>query len=228
MPEIDSPFGRYVGELVVKLLPDGRRVQLFQEFGFVDSAQTIWHVPSDVIVDGASIPQALWPLMGGPFEGKYRDASVIHDYHCDTRTRPWKDVHRVFYDAMRVSGVGETRAKIMYAAVYFKGPRWSDVTVHNVNKARDEPPLADLLAASAFERETAKAVTLDGITVDQLLLRGQPMPPEGRKAVLDLDMLSSAIAAENPSLAEIEVSLDMLEPFANTDERVLVVSDMKD
>ena len=215
MPEIDSPFGRYVGELVVRLLPDGRRVQLFQEFGFIDSGQTTWHVPSDAIVDGASIPQALWPLMGGPFEGKYRDASVIHDYHCDTRTRSWQAVHRVFYDAMRVSGVGETRAKIMYAAVYFKGPRWSDVTVHNVNKGRDQQPATDRLAPSDFERETFKAVAIDGA--------------EGQTAVLNLDTLSQAIARDNPSLTEIEAALDMIEPRSPPEDRVLAgISGMKD
>jgi Protein of unknown function (DUF1353) len=75
----------------------------------------------------------LWSVIGSPFTGKYRDASVIHDYYCDIRARPWPSVHRVFYDAMIVSGVSVSRAKLMYAAVYFAGPRWSEATEHNNN-----------------------------------------------------------------------------------------------
>src|SRR4051812_31635812 len=93
-------------------------------------------VPERTRVDGASIPQALWSIVGSPFTGKYVQASVIHDYYCDVRVRRWQHVHRIFYEAMLVSGVSETRAKIMYAAVYFAGPRWSDTVSHNTNLNR--------------------------------------------------------------------------------------------
>jgi Protein of unknown function (DUF1353) len=100
--------GRYLGRLILEPLIDGRRMQLVQPFGFLDENQIRWPVPSGTKVDGASIPKVLWPLIGGPFEGKYRYASVIHDYYCDTRLRPWRMVHRVFYNAIRVSDTPET------------------------------------------------------------------------------------------------------------------------
>ncbi|OQS41908.1 DUF1353 domain-containing protein [Chromobacterium haemolyticum] len=105
-------------------LPDGRRMRLTQPFGYVDKDNLPWPVPVGAIVDGASIPQVLWSLIGGPLEGLYRQASIIHDYYCDVRTRPWQAVHRVFYEAMLCSGVSEPKAKIMYYAVYRFGPRW--------------------------------------------------------------------------------------------------------
>ena len=79
------------------------------------------------IVDGASIPEAFWSFIGGPFEGKYRNASVVHDFYCDTRTETWEDVHMVFYNGMRAAGVDPITAKIMYSAVYNFGPRWLQV-----------------------------------------------------------------------------------------------------
>jgi hypothetical protein len=69
--------------------------------------------------------------MGGPFEGKYRDASIIHDFYCSKRHRPWKQVHRMFFDGMITSGVGKGRAYVMYAGVYAGGPRWTDMDIHN-------------------------------------------------------------------------------------------------
>jgi hypothetical protein len=75
--------GRYDGEAVVRLLDDGRRVQLVEDFGFIDQADARWDVPKGAIVDGASIPQPLWSIIGGPFEGRYRDASIVHDWYCD-------------------------------------------------------------------------------------------------------------------------------------------------
>ena len=59
--------------------------------------------------------------MGGPFEGNYRNAAVIHDQFCadsDHGLRTWQDVHRMFYFAMRASGVAEVQAKVLYAAVF--------------------------------------------------------------------------------------------------------------
>ena len=66
----------------------------------------------------------LWPFFGGPFEGKYRNASVLHDVAYDQRTRPWQQVDRMFYDAMRCSGVGVVEAKTFYFALYRHGHHW--------------------------------------------------------------------------------------------------------
>jgi len=123
----------FKGRLVVTFDADGRTVTLLQPYAFVDPGRLEWSVPVGAKVDGASIPRLFWPLIGGPFEGKYRNASVIHDWYCDRRTRPWRQVHRAFYDAMLESGVDTGMARVMYAAVTQFGPKWSQVAVSNNN-----------------------------------------------------------------------------------------------
>ncbi|HRY30608.1 MAG TPA: DUF1353 domain-containing protein [Elusimicrobiota bacterium] len=117
-------YGRYVGKVYAKFLPNGRDMQLLKPFKYIDPHKKVWPAPARSIVDGASIPQFAWSIIGGPFEGKYREASVIHDVACDKKNRPWAAVHEMFYYAMRASGVGSVKAKIMYAAVHYFGPRW--------------------------------------------------------------------------------------------------------
>lgn len=120
-----GPNGHFTGPLDLRMSGNGRTATLLAPFGFVDQTDKTWLAPKGVTVDGASIPEILWSVVGSPWTGKYREASVIHDYYCETRTDTWQNVHRVFYDAMLVNGVSELQAKIMYAAVYRFGPRWN-------------------------------------------------------------------------------------------------------
>jgi len=120
-------WGRYEGlPPRLELLDDGRRARLISPLSYVAEDQTPWPVPEGTVVDGASIPRLFWTLIGGPFEGKYRNASIVHDRYCEHHEHPWRDVHRMFYAAMRCSGVSKGQAKIMFYAVYRFGPRWPD------------------------------------------------------------------------------------------------------
>src|SRR3954449_8919126 len=58
---------------------DGRSMTLLNELRYTDPDGVVWIAPAGSNLDGASIPRSLWSLMGGPFEGKYRNASVLHD-----------------------------------------------------------------------------------------------------------------------------------------------------
>ena len=118
--------GRYLGEVVARWEPDGRTMTLVEPFQYIDRHDRKWSVPRGIAVDGASIPQVFWSVIGGPFEGRYRNASVIHDYYCDAKSRSWQDVHLVFYEAMLASGVKAPTAYLMYKAVEQFGPRWSE------------------------------------------------------------------------------------------------------
>lgn len=118
--------GVFDGLPSVQLLEDGRRLKLLADFKFKDRDGRDWMAPKDWVVDGASIPQALW-ILGGPLEGKYRDASIIHDYYCDRHLHTWQATHRVFYNGMIARHVDGLRAKAMYYAVYKFGPRWEIV-----------------------------------------------------------------------------------------------------
>jgi hypothetical protein len=126
-------IGSYSGTPKVELLRDGRVIRLLEDFTFTDPSSQLWTAPKGSHADGASIPRILWSMIGGPLDGKYRDASIIHDFYCSKRHKPWQSVHRVFYEAMLTSGVPEPKALIMYAGVYMGGPRWTDMDVHNAS-----------------------------------------------------------------------------------------------
>ena len=125
--------GQFLGPLDVRFMSvqsgDGyliEMVQLLKPFSYRDSTGALWEVPEGFLSDGASIPEPLWIALGGPYSGPYRDAAVIHDYYCYTRSRKWLDVHNVFLEAALNRGTAEWKAKYMYAGILLKGPRWPD------------------------------------------------------------------------------------------------------
>jgi len=107
--------------------PDGRRFALEEDFVYEDKKGVAWLAPTDLLTDGATIPTVFWSVIGGPWDGLYREAAVVHDAYCCGQTAPWQDVHRMFYEAMRCSGVGWVQAKTMFYAVWLAGPRWSQL-----------------------------------------------------------------------------------------------------
>ena len=206
-------YGEYLGRLILIALSDGRLMQVGEPFGFIDKAKKRWLVPVDTKVDGASIPQPLWALVGSPFTGKYRDASVVHDYYCDTRSEPWRDVHRLFYNAMRVSGVSKYLAKLMFAAVYFAGPRWADKVVHNVRlPATDDPSLLPREALAPVDLGVQSPVDVGVGFTHKFLGSGNEICSTEGKAYLNLEKIQKLIESEDPSVAEIERALDRVRP----------------
>src|SRR5215468_9732824 len=119
-----TKWGHYDGEPVTKWNPDGRTMTLLTELRYTDPHGQVWVAPIGSVVDGASIPRYLWSIMGGPFEGQYRNASLLHDVAYGEHNRPWQDCDRMFYYAMRCSGVGGTEAKTMYYALFKFGHHW--------------------------------------------------------------------------------------------------------
>lgn len=79
-------------------------------------------VPKGFVTDFASIPRALWAAVGGPSEGKYRKAAVIHDFLYRTKglaTRPQAD--SVLLEAMKVSGCSWWQRSVIYSGVRVGG-----------------------------------------------------------------------------------------------------------
>ena len=106
------------------------------ELVFVDATGAAWRAPKGTLTDGASVPRlALWRT-DGRYDDGFLKAAVLHDAHCQAenadrcpaqyRTRPWQDVHRMFYEAALAGGTPPTLARVMYAAVWLGGPRWDD------------------------------------------------------------------------------------------------------
>lgn len=177
-----SSWGRFVGDVVAKWEADGRDMTLVEPFAYVDPRDARWDAPAGAVVNGASIPRAFWSLIGGPFEGRFRDASVVHDVACVVRDRPWQEVHRMFHDACRCGGVGATQAATMYYAVYQFGPRWTveerrtivGGTPHVEQVIRDEtppPPTAadvrainDYFGTHTVDPDAVPTVVVPGVT----------------------------------------------------------------
>jgi hypothetical protein len=161
-------FGKYVGVVQAEWLTDGRRMRLLANFSYIDPKGQEWEAKLGRVVDGASIPQFAWSIIGGPFEGKYRNASVIHDIACEDRVRPWATVHEAFFWAMKASQVENWLAKTMYAAVYHLGPRWNQqVVVSNLPKEQ-----------TGVARERALEQAPPGSTVQTLNVLPRPRSPE--------------------------------------------------
>lgn len=160
-------FGSYLGlPPHVALLPDGRMGELLAPIEYIQQTSKRWPVPAGASLDGASIPRPLWSIIGGPFEGRYRDASIVHDHYCVVKTEPWRETHRMFFEAMRCSGVGSVQAKVMFYAVHRFGPRWA---VGGLESFAPAPPLTDADAQTlASDAETIVTQDLDIDAIEAL------------------------------------------------------------
>ncbi|MBQ0944320.1 DUF1353 domain-containing protein [Ideonella sp. 4Y16] len=146
--------GRFIGSVQAEWLDDGRNMKLLKDFFYIDSKEKVWVAKTGLIVDGASIPKPAWSLIGGPFEGNYRDSSVIHDSACKARLENWERVHEVFYEGMLTSGVSENMAKLMYMAVYHFGPRWA------LRRKESSLPVSSAIdRAEKYRRMSTAAIT---------------------------------------------------------------------
>ena len=139
-----NKWGHYSGYVEARWENDGRTMTLLSELRYTDPSGVVWIAPAGSVVDGASIPRSLWSLMGGPFEGKYRNASVLHDVSYDQHTKPWQECDRMFYNATRCSGVSAAEAGTMYYALrkfgrHWKAPKAEPVKVGEDIVARAEP-----------------------------------------------------------------------------------------
>lgn len=105
------------------------------QLDFVDGGGATWVAPKGIVTDGASIPPIFVPIVGDPTSPEFVNAAAVHDAYCGIGNEQaatfhdatWQRVHIMFYDALRVGGVPEIKAKLMFAAVWLGGPRWGDV-----------------------------------------------------------------------------------------------------
>jgi hypothetical protein len=119
-----SGWGYFSGQVETRWENDGVTMVLLNELRYTDPYGEVWIAPAGSRVDGASIPRAFWSVMGGPFEGKYRKASVLHDVAYDEQKVSPEEADLMFYNAMRSSGVSAVKAKTMYYALRRHGRHW--------------------------------------------------------------------------------------------------------
>lgn len=204
--------GRFLGPVRAEMGEDGGSMTLLEPLVYVDSGGHRWEVPAGVRFNGASIPRVFWSTIGGPYEGKYRTASIIHDYYCDVRLRSWQSVHRMFYDAMISSGVDLKTAKIMYLAVLYGGPRWDDQAIYNTQlaaKLRGGPSSSIFTAADPQLDEQAL-----GRLREAAIVRSSQLSPAERRSLQDPELSTQELSRLVKEVSDREVSLDEIDQLA--------------
>jgi Protein of unknown function (DUF1353) len=165
----DRAFGNFDGDVVTRWSDDGRNMTLERDFAYIDFHGKRWDAPTGSVINGASIPRLFWSVIGGPFEGTFRNAAVIHDAACGAQREPWEDVHRMFYNAMRCSRVGQGKAQTMYWAVYHFGPRWQQTATGTVTEVPEQPP-AEIVAKAEryFNKKDFTPEQIEACTVEDI------------------------------------------------------------
>jgi hypothetical protein len=204
-----------------------RDMKLLEPFGYVDPDGVSWDVPAGTITNGASVPWGFWNIVGGPYDGPYRDAAVVHDYYVETKSRTWEDTHRMFYYAVLARGVSDTLARTMYAGVRYGGPRWEVVTPPAVEPAvksqvvaGTSTPAPDKPAAAPQPAPSTAAapVVPKRVTAGPLTNAEKPAAPVrslGRTLATDTELknfddLRQWIEREKPSLEEIDKAVERI------------------
>ena len=95
-----------------------RHIRVLKPFWYRDWQGKQRDAPAGTIVDGATIPQALWTLVGSPYTGDYRRASIVHDVACVGATpQQRRAADKMFFQACRDSGCNVAQAIIVYTGV---------------------------------------------------------------------------------------------------------------
>lgn len=73
-------------------------------------------IPKGYMTDGASIPRAVWTLIGSPYEPEFITAAIVHDKMCDMG---WEveEMSELFFLLLRDSGVDKVKSELMESAV---------------------------------------------------------------------------------------------------------------
>lgn len=117
-----SQYGFFEGEVKTCWLIDSipnRNMQLLEDFSFTDPDGKVWVALKSSTINGASIPQVFWSIVGSPYIGNYRRASVIHDIACylvATRAER-KKADKMFYYACLQDKCPPSQARVFYVAV---------------------------------------------------------------------------------------------------------------
>jgi hypothetical protein len=211
----EHALGRYTGELILEPLQGGQLMKTVLDFGFLGADGRHWPVPPATSVDGSSIPEALWALLGGRWEGDCREAFVVHDHYCAARGADWRSVRRMFYHAMLVSGVSEGRARLVYAGVYFAGPRWEDGVVESARLAERTAPTktaaGDILYAicrDPIALAVSEAIECEGTSAFDRITSKRPPADSNSAITLGLDKLADMVREDAPSLRSLEAAID--------------------
>lgn len=157
--------------------PD-RFMVMLNKFSFCDPKGKEWVTEAGYKVDGASIPRPLWSLIGSPYTGNYRRASIVHDRACDVAgsdaTRRAAD--RMFYHACRAGECSIVEATLLYIGVRIgawmsKVPVWKAAgSIERIGPRIAHSPEASRMQADyqlAADRVLQESETDDPIVIER-------------------------------------------------------------
>lgn len=119
----ENKYGEFSGEPLTEWVGDApepnRQMVLRADFWYDDPNRRRWWARAGRTVDGASIPRALWTIVGSPYTGCYRKASVVHDIACEDAGSPAerKAADKMYYPACRRGGCSKAVAIVQYLGV---------------------------------------------------------------------------------------------------------------
>lgn len=185
-------------EITLTELPNSTfKVLADEDLTFVDADDVPWIAPRGTWTDGASVPRLALGITDGRFEKMFLKAAVVHDAYCQKEnesrrppyhSRPWRQVHKMFHHACIAGGTPRGRARAMYAAVSWFGPRWDDPASEASRVPADlarvgfsattrwveeeEPSLEDIEADVAYrEGEIMRIYRLQAAALDAIKVR---------------------------------------------------------
>ncbi|ADO48558.1 DUF1353 domain-containing protein [[Enterobacter] lignolyticus] len=135
-----ADYGSFTGNVVAQWSrrqgPD-RNMVLTEDFYYTDPSSRVWSAPAGSVINGASIPQALWSTVGSPYIGDYRLASVVHDVAC-TQGANRKEADIMFYYACLAGGCSPDRARVFYLGVRI-GAKYSSLILKSASSTFNDP-----------------------------------------------------------------------------------------
>jgi Protein of unknown function (DUF1353) len=191
--------GQFSGDpQAVWLTEDGtedRDMRVLQPFSFTDPAGKIWPAPKDSIVDGASIPRALWTIVGSPYTGDYRRASIVHDVACQdagNNSKKRRAADRMFFHACRAGGCSIWQSTILYLGVRIGAaapnvPAWFPAVATESAGPRIRRTDAEMMLEQDFQA-----------IADRVLAQGESDDPEEVEDRADEALAFFVAAIRNP------------------------------
>lgn len=151
----DNPLTEWVVEVGEDI-----HMALMRPFFYEDPHAHSWKAEAGYRTDGATIPRALWTVVGSPYTGNYRRAAIVHDVACDDAGNDSgrrRAADRMFYHACRAGGCGVRQSIILYLGVRIGGiwplvPQWSALAISEPDGPRLTRTATEVRLESDFQR----------------------------------------------------------------------------
>ncbi|SEO63365.1 DUF1353 domain-containing protein [Pseudomonas sp. Snoq117.2] len=112
-------MNRFPEPLQAELQTDRKTWRLLAPFSYLDPYQGLLTVPVDFETDFASVPRL--PIVFDLVGAYGHAAAVLHDFLYRGALLPREEADRVFFNALRSSGIARWRAWLMWGGVRIGG-----------------------------------------------------------------------------------------------------------